>query len=145
MNYLAIVNQLSKNKAVFKDLLLVVDEDMVLWKPTSEKWCLLEVVCHLYDEEREDFRARTQHVIETPTAPLPSINPQGWVSLRNYIGQDYNKKLIHFLNEREESIQWLKSLKNPNWQNAYKHSKFGDMTAQMFLYNWLAHDYFHTR
>ncbi|MCX2679802.1 DinB family protein [Galbibacter sp. EGI 63066] len=145
MNYIAIINQLSKNKAVFKDLLSVVDEDMALWKPTPEKWCLLEVVCHLYDEEREDFRARTKHVLEIPTAPLPSINPQGWVTLRNYIGQDYNQKLNCFLNEREQSVQWLNSLKNVNWQNAYEHSKFGDMTAQMFLCNWLAHDYFHIR
>jgi len=145
MNYTKIINGLSGNRNVFKELLSGLTEDIYLWKPNPEKWCLLEIVCHLYDEEREDFRARTKHVLETPTEPMPPIDPQGWVEARNYIQQNYQDKLNDFLLEREQSVKWLQSLYNPRWSNAYEHSKFGKMTAKMFLSNWLAHDYLHIR
>jgi hypothetical protein len=145
MNYTEIIIGLSQNRDVFNDMLPNLSGDIVLWKPAPEKWCLLEIVCHLYDEEREDFRARTKHVLETPAEPLPSIDPQGWVTARNYIQQDYQDKLNQFLNEREASVKWLTGLSHPQWDNAYIHPKFGSMTAKMFLSNWLAHDYLHIR
>ena len=145
MNYAEVIKGLSENRNVFKPLLFGITEEVYRWKPNPEKWCLLEIVCHLYDEEREDFRARTKHVLETPTEQLPSIDPQGWVESRRYIQQDYNGKLEEFLTERERSIEYLQSLSNPNWNNAYAHPKFGNMTAKMFLSNWLAHDYLHFR
>ena len=61
------------------------------------------------------------------------------------MGQDYSKKLNEFLEERDQSVNWLRSLVNPKWDNAYEHPKFGKMTAKMFLANWLAHDYLHIR
>ncbi len=145
MNYTKIINGLSENRTVFKELLSGLTEEIYLWKPNAEKWCLLEIVCHLYDEEREDFRTRTRHLLETPTEPLPPIDPQGWVEMRNYIQQNYPDKLNDFLTEREQSVKWLQSLSNPQWDNAYEHPKFGKMTAKMFLSNWLAHDYLHIR
>lgn len=145
MNYIKIINGLEENRNVFKALLSDLTEEIFLWKPNPDKWCLLEIVCHLYDEEREDFRARTKHVLETPTEPLPPIDPQGWVNTRQYIQQNYSDKLNNFLTEREQSVKWLQGLTNPNWDNAYQHEKFGQMTAKMFLSNWLAHDYLHIR
>ncbi len=145
MNDSNIIGELSRNRNVFKDLLLDLTEEIYLWKPNPEKWCLLEIVCHLHDEEREDFRARTRHVLEMPTEPLPPIDPQGWVESRNYMQQNYRDKLSSFLKEREQSTAWLQTLSNPKWDNAYEHPKFGRMTARMFLSNWLAHDYLHIR
>lgn len=145
MIYAEIVDGLSQNRKVFKELLFDLREDTYLWKPSPEKWCLLEIVCHLYDEEREDFRTRTKHVLETPIEPLPAIDPQGWVKARKYTQQNYRDKLNDFLTEREQSVMWLQSLSNPKWENAYEHSKFGKMTAKMFLSNWLTHDYLHIR
>jgi hypothetical protein len=145
MDYVKIIGELSRNRQVFSDLLAEVAKEQVLWKSHPEKWCLLEIVCHLYDEEREDFRARLKHVLETPNNPLPSINPVGWVTERKYLQQDYQEKLKGFLEERKNSIAWLQSLSNPPWYNAYMHPKFGAMTAKMFLTNWVAHDYLHFR
>ncbi len=145
MDYIKIIKELSANKSVFHELLKEKHQEEYSWKQAPEKWCLLEIICHLYDEEREDFRARTKHVLETPASPLPSIDPVGWVKERKYMEQDYDTKLNSFLAEREESVKWLKSLQHPKWDNAYQHPKFGAMTAKMFLSNWLAHDYLHFR
>ena len=59
--------------------------------------------------------------------------------------QDFDQHLDAFLAERRASLHWLKHLSNPNWDNAYQHPKFGPLTANMFLSNWLAHDYLHMR
>lgn len=145
MNPYPIIKELSRNQNVFRDLLSGLTADEFRWKQSDEKWCLLEIVCHLYDEEREDFRARVKHTLETPHEPMPPIDPQGWVKERKYLDQDYDAMLAKFLTEREKSIQWLNALLDPKWENAYTHPKFGKMTAKMFLSNWLAHDYLHVR
>ncbi|MDB4728314.1 DinB family protein [Saprospiraceae bacterium] len=145
MDYQHIIQNLESNKATFESLLLDLSEKEILFKTSPEKWCLLEIICHLYDEEREDFRTRVKQVLESPNIPLPPIDPVGWVKERNYIGQDYSTVLTQFLKERDDSIIWLKSLVNPKWNNAYHHPKVGPLTAKMYLSNWLAHDFLHIR
>ncbi len=140
-----LIQELSRNQQIFKELLNGATAEVYTWKPKPEKWCMLEIICHLLDEEREDFRARTQHVLEHPVAPFIPINPTGWVQERDYMRQDFEKMLKKFLQERDQSISWLHSLKNPKWDNAHMHSKFGPMTAAMFANNWVVHDYLHIR
>ncbi len=145
MNNEYIINELHRNSSVFENLLKNINKKDYLYKTNPEKWCLLEILCHLHDEEREDFRARVKHTLKTPAEPLPSIDPVGWVESRKYIQSDYSESLNKFLKEREQSVKWLQSLSNPKWDNYYTHPKFGKMTANMFLSNWLAHDYLHIR
>ena len=88
-----------------------LNDEEIRWKPAPEKWCLLEVICHLHDEEREDFRARVNHTLVTPDSPLPSIDPTGWVTSRSYMEQDFHEMKKKFLAERRSSIEWLRALK----------------------------------
>ncbi|MFI5203203.1 MAG: DinB family protein [Flavobacteriales bacterium] len=145
MNHTEIATQLKKNSAIFSFMFNGVDVNVYNWKPAPEKWSLLEILCHLYDEEREDFRARLKLTLENPENPLPSIDPAGWVASRKYAEWNYNDTLRKFMEERENSVVWLKSLKGVNWQNTHHHPKFGELSAEMFLQNWLAHDYLHLR
>ena len=140
-----IAQDLARNAEVFKSLFTGLSVEEYTWKPEENKWCLLEIICHLYDEEREDFRARAKHTLETPDDQMPSIDPEGWVKSRAYIDKDFNDILERFLAERETSIAWLKGLENPNWENTYQHEKFGALSAKMFVTNWVAHDYLHIR
>lgn len=145
MDQVRVIAELARNRSVFEALLSETQTKAALWKPASDQWSLLEVTCHLYDEEREDFRARVKHCLENPELPLPPIDPVGWVTSRNYIEQDFAEKLTHFLKEREDSILWLRSLENPQWENTHDHPKLGKMSAKQFLSNWLAHDFIHIR
>lgn len=144
MNFIRVIEEFTKNKNAFKELLYGLSKDFYLWKESQDKWCLLEIVCHLYDEEREDFRARIKHVLENPDLPFKPIDPINWVKIRKYVEQDYNIVLQNFLFERDTSIKWLKSLSDPKWDNVNKHPK-GNMSAKMLLVNWLAHDYLHLK
>lgn len=141
----AIITGLINNKTTIESLFSNVSEEQQIWKPKSDKWCMLEIICHLVDEEIEDFRTRARVQLETPGKHPHAIDPVGWVKSRNYMEQDYSQKLSQFLEEREASIAWLQNLDSPNWDNYYTHPKFGDLSAGFFLTNWLAHDYLHIR
>lgn len=140
-----IVDQLTKNHAVFATLLSNVTEDFIYWKPQEDAWSLLEIVCHLVDEEDEDFRSRIQFCFGNPGEQFPAIDPVGWVLLRKYAEQNYLQKAKTFLMERQKSIEWLKNLEITQWGNGCDHQHYGRMSARMLLENWLAHDYLHIR
>ncbi len=140
-----ITQHLMDNLFVFKALLNGKEPEEYNFRPDDTSWSLLEIICHLYDEEREDFRTRVRNTLESPHLAPPSINPTGWVNERNYAGQDFDEKLNAFLIERDVSIEWLNSLHDVKWDNAYEHPTAGKFTAYSFLTNWLAHDYHHIR
>jgi len=140
-----IIRQLEANKAVFEGLLTQKEETAIRWKPDPSSWSLLEIICHLYDEEREDFRTRVLNALLTPENHPPSIDPVGWITARQYADQNYGQKVKDFLSERTSSVAQLKSIKNPVWENVYVHPRIGPISAYRFLANWLAHDYHHIR
>jgi len=140
-----IISQLQKNKGVFQWALDTLNSDQYLFRKDDNSWNLLEIVCHLWDEEKEDFRARVAHVLATPEEPLKPISPEKWPVERNYLEQDFHDTVKAFLLEREKSIVWLKSLQEPKWEQAVYHPDVGLRSAKKFLINWLAHDYHHIR
>ncbi|MFZ1322166.1 MAG: DinB family protein [Ignavibacteria bacterium] len=144
MNSEFLITQLENNQDIFKSLLSGISEEMIQWNPTENKWSLLEIVCHLYDEEREDFRARLAKILLEDHEWDP-IDPQGWVTLREYSKKDFDAVLNDFLNERKLSVEWLKSLQVHDWNIKAVHPKFGEFSAIQMLSNWVAHDYLHFR
>ena len=140
-----IIKNLDANKKVFEALLINKTENEYLWRPEPSKWCLLEIVCHLLDEEHEDFGARVKHCIENPLNELMPIDPVGWVLERDYINKKYNESLSRFLKQRSASVSYLKEHLNSNWDSSTTHPTLGKMSAKLFLTNWLAHDYLHIR
>jgi len=140
-----LINQLARHGDVFRALFTGLLPDEIRWKPAPEKWCALEIICHLHDEEREDFRARLTSVLETPDQPFTKIDPQAWVCERKYMDHDFNVMLEKFLDEREKTVTWLRGLKDAPWTNAYMHPKVGPVSCDLLLTNWVAHDIHHIR
>jgi hypothetical protein len=145
MIYDFIIQNLEANASTFNNLFTNISIEQVNWKPSPEKWSLLEIVNHLYDEEREDFRQRIMGIFEDPKKEWTPIAPAEWVIEREYAKREMKSSLSNFLEERKKSIGWLKSLNSPNWKVVYNHPKLGEMSAEMLLANWLAHDYLHIR
>jgi hypothetical protein len=115
-------------------------------KPASGAWSILEIVCHLVDEEVEDFRARLRSTIETPSAPWPPIDPEGIAKSRRYNDRELAPMLDAFERERRASIAWLRSLPaDAPWTMTYTHPKVGPLHAGMLLASWAAHDQLHLR
>jgi len=56
MNHQQIVTDLSVNGDVFKYLFKNLSEEQARWKPCAERWSLLEVINHLYDDGNQTRR-----------------------------------------------------------------------------------------
>ncbi len=138
------VARMSANRLAFEGLLRDVGNDQARWKPSPEKWSVLEVINHLYDEEREDFRQRLESVLADPTRALPPIRPQEWVVERAYNERDMRESINNFLSERVQSLLWLRTLSSPNWENRHDRPT-GSLSAGDLLASWLAHDFLHLR
>ena len=140
-----LIDQLARHGDAFRSHFTGLTTEEVCWKPSPEKWCALEIICHLRDEEREDFRARLRSTLETPLEPWPKIDPASWVAERRYMEQGFGTVLQDFLVEREASVAWLRGLANAPWNNAYMHPKVGPVSCDLLLTNWVAHDLHHLR
>jgi len=122
-----------------------VSDEQARWKPDAASWSILEVVNHLYDEEREDFRVRLDLLLHQPEIVAPPIDPQAWVTARAYNERDRGESLGNFLAERRRSLDWLRGLGAPDvaaeivmpWGAVYHP---GDMAAA-----WVSHDLLHLR
>ena len=145
MNHQKIKAHLGENGNVFKYLFQSVSDEQARWRPGEDKWSILEVINHLYDEEREDFRKRLELTLKNPEEPWPPIDPEGWVVERKYNERNLRRSLQNFFDEREKSLLWLNQLGSPDWQASHRHPQMGPMSAELILANWLAHDLFHIR
>ena len=140
-----LIDQLERHSGIFRAMFTGLEQEEIRWRPGEHKWCALEILGHLHDEEREDFRSRLSHVLSTPDEPMPKIDPQAWVAERKYIEQDYSTVLGKFLEERANSVVWLRGLTDAPWDNAYMHPTVGPVSCDLLLTNWVAHDLHHIR
>jgi hypothetical protein len=122
-----------------------VAADHARWKPAPEAWSILEVINHLYDEEIEDFRLRLQITLRDPNEAWPRIDPVGNVTARSYNTRDLGASLENFLDERTVSLEWLRSLENPDWAKAHRTTSGRMVSAGDLLISWVAHDLLHLR
>lgn len=129
------IDRLSGNASVIENLARGVTNEQARWKPSPEKWSILEVVNHLYDEERDDFRSRLDSLLHHPEKLWPPIDPQGWALARKYNERVLNDSLERFLEERRKSVEWLKELKEPRLENKYEHPQ-GVISAGDLLASW---------
>ena len=127
-----------------RQLVQGVPDEQARWKPSPNEWSILEVIHHLVDIEIEDFRANLDHILNHADQPLPSFDPQEWVTQRRYNQQNTAKVLEKFLAARQESLAWLHSLGSPDW-NAAITEPWGSLSAGDILVSWAAHDLLHLR
>jgi hypothetical protein len=141
----ALIERLEAGAATLAGAMAGVTEAEAGWRPEPGRWSLLEIACHLLDEEREDFRVRLDFTLHRPGEPWPAIDPVGWVAAHRYAGQELGATMNAFATERRRSLAWLRGLSRPDWDAAYHHPKFGAIRAGDLLASWCAHDALHLR
>lgn len=145
MNPSEIAERLDTNSAVCQGLLARVPAPQARWKPSPDKWSLLEVINHLADEERDDFRRRLDLILHRPGELWPSIDPVTWARERSYNARELEASLRDFVQERERSVSWLRALESFDPALVHMHPVLGPITAGTLLHSWLAHHLIHIR
>ena len=145
MNSQALIQRLAANREIFQALVRGLTAEQSHWRPASDKWSMVEVINHLLDEEKDDFRRRLDLTLHSPDVPWPPIDPVGWARDREYNRRELKPSVDAFLSERERSLIWLESLVSPDWTAYRTHPAAGTLSAGDLLAAWVAHDFLHQR
>ena len=105
MEFKVLYDELENSTEMIHALLAGVTQEDARVKPNAESWSMLEVICHLYDEEREDFREHLDFILNRQNGEWHPINPQGGVTSRKYNEQDFSAMKEKFFEERRKSLE----------------------------------------
>jgi hypothetical protein len=144
MQFSLLYQELQNSTEIIRALLAGVAPEAARLKPSAESWSILEVVCHLYDEEREDFREHLDFILHRQHEEWHVIDTEGWVTQRNYNEQDFAEMQGKFFLEREQSFAWLKGLQHPDWEKTFT-TPYRIISAGEMFACWVAHDNLHIR
>ena len=144
MEFNILYQELQNSSEMIRALLAGVEPEAARLRPSAESWSILEVVCHLYDEEREDFREHLDFILHRQNEKWHVIDTEGWVTQRKYNEQNFAEMKEKFLLEREKSLARLKGLKNPAWEKTYT-TEYRTISAGEMFACWAAHDNLHIR
>jgi len=144
MEFNSLYQELKNSTEMIRALLLGVTQEDAQVRPNPESWSILEVVCHLYDLEREDFREHLDFILYRQDEEYHAIDPQAWIMERNYNKQDFSEMQGKFFAERRKSLDWLKEISGSDWDITYT-SEYGSVSAGEMFSCWVAHDNLHLR
>jgi hypothetical protein len=145
MNVAVLIDRMERTPVVVRTLVSGMSRGEATYKPPSGAWSILEIVNHLADEDSDDFRARLGMILTDPAAPWPGTDPEGWAVRRKYQERDLAESISRFEKERAESLRWLRSLKDADWEATYLHPNHGPVKAGELMVSWPAHDALHIR
>jgi len=123
---------------------LLTDLDPVAWRarPAPAEWAPVEIVCHLRDEEVEDFGARLSVVLASGDSFAP-IDPERWAVERRYLEDDGPRALATFLERRAASLGSLAAIEPARLTATVAHRRTGGLSGLDMLAAWVEHDRLH--
>jgi len=134
--------ELARFPAMLASLLAGLDAAGWRARPAPNEWAPVEIVCHLRDEEDEDFAARVRVSAEGGTAFAP-IDPEGWARARRYLDADGPAALAEFSRRRVASVTWLGTLAVARLAHRVTHRRTDELSGLDVLAAWVAHDRLH--
>ena len=144
MEFKTLYAELVNSTEMIRALLAGITQEEAQVKPTAESWSILEVTCHLYDLEREDFREHLDFILHRQNEEYHAIDPQRWVTERKYNEHNFAEMQDRFFAERKKSLDWLQEISESDWDTTYT-SEYGSLSAGEMFASWIAHDNLHLR
>ena len=128
--------------AVLDGLLAGLDAEGARTRPAPAEWSPVEIVCHLRDEETEDFGARLR-VIVSGTGEFARIAPERWAEERRYGEASLSEALAAFQALRRASLELLQSVAPEALGGSRPLGRFGSLSGRDLVAAWVAHDRLH--
>jgi hypothetical protein len=123
---------------------MLADLDEATWRarPAPNEWSPVEIVCHLRDEEAEDFGARVRAVVDGADV-FARIDPAQWAVDRKYHEAEPCVALGVFLERREASLRYLEELDPSRLTRVIDQPRLGRMSGLDLIAAWVTHDRLH--
>ncbi len=119
-----------------------LDATTLRTRPAPGEWAPIEILCHLRDEEDEDFGARLRVVLADAPGFVP-IDPERWVEERRYLHADLASTLDALRTRRAASLALLSSIAPERFQAAVVDPRLGSLSGLDLVAAWVAHDRLH--
>jgi hypothetical protein len=134
--------ELARLPAVLDALVGGLDEETWRTRPAPTEWAPVEIICHLRDEEVEDFGARVRVVLDGQPSFQP-IDPERWAQERRYRDADPRAALQALYARRGASLALLAPVDPDQLTRAIEHRRTGALSGLDLLVAWAAHDRLH--
>jgi hypothetical protein len=134
--------ELARLPRILDDLLGDVEATTWRERPAPAEWSPVEIVCHLRDEEAEDFGARLRVVVDGGTT-FAAIDPAGWAEDRRYRDTDPKTALAAFAERRAATLAFLAALAPERLRHAVSHPRLETLSGLDLLAAWTTHDRLH--
>jgi hypothetical protein len=131
--------ELSRFPAVLEGLVGGLDDAGWRLRPVAYEWSPVEILCHLRDEEAEDFGARVRVILDGGTA-FVSIDPVAWATARRYREADGPAVLGDFRDRRAANIALLADAAAERLAGAVTHPSVGRLSGLDLVAAWVEHD-----
>jgi DinB family protein len=134
--------ELARFPLVLDALLKNLDDASWRARPAAAEWAPVEIVCHLRDEEVEDFAARLRVVLDGGERFAP-IDPERWAAERRYREDDGPRALTAFRERRAATLGSLVAIAPSRLETVVAHSRTGGLSGLDILAAWVEHDRLH--
>lgn len=134
--------ELARLPAVLEALLAGLDEAGARTRPAETEWSPVEILCHLRDEEIEDFGARLRVIVDGGSDFAP-IAPERWAEERRYRGASLPDSLEAFRVRRRASLDLLASVSPESLEGSRPLGRLGRLSGLDLVAAWVAHDRIH--
>ena len=131
--------ELARLPTVLGALLAGLDEVSARTRPVPGEWSPVEILCHLRDEETEDFGARLR-VIVNGAGEFAPIEPERWAEERRYRQASLPDVLEALRARRQGSLDLLASVAPETLTGSRPHKQLGRLSGLDILAAWVAHD-----
>ena len=131
--------ELGRLPAVLDALLAGLDEAGARTRPAEAEWSSVEILCHLRDEETEDFGARLRVILDGAGEFVP-IAPERWAEERRYREENLPEVMETLRARRLASLDLLAAVTPDRLEGSRPLGRLGPLSGLDLLAAWVAHD-----
>jgi len=128
---------------ILRGLMCELGEEDARWKPAPDRFSVAEVLAHLSHSEGHCYRMRLDRFMNEERPEFESDDAQ--MHLHLYRDADPEDELAHFEDQRENNLEFLRSLPKGAASRVAQHQAAGEITLGQMLHEWVLHDLGHIR
>jgi carbonic anhydrase/acetyltransferase-like protein (isoleucine patch superfamily) len=114
-----------------------------LERPGADRWCALEVLCHLRDADVEVYLPRLEAMLRESPLMVKDVDMRGWDAARRYREQEASQVLSDWRSARARLVALLAPLTARDWARVGIHSIRGPFPLGEMVRGWADHDASH--
>jgi hypothetical protein len=134
---------LEETPRILRGLMCELSDEDARWKPAPDRFSVAGALAHLSHSEGHCYRLRVDRFLSEELPELEPDDAQMFLDL--YRDRDPEDEFAHFEEQRENNVDYLRSLPAEAGERRARHREAGEITLAHMLHEWALHDLGHIR